>query len=131
MPLSGLDIFERREAERRREVDELIARGWGTTDPENIPANWRDIPGPDAVNAAMKRETRKKQRQAFVARGLMQRYGSVAERQDRIRALDRERKAKASKRRHQLSTEIASLQHTTCEVAPSGDSIFLPTEVKG
>lgn len=30
-----------------REIDELIAAGWGTTAGRNIPANWRERPGPD------------------------------------------------------------------------------------
>lgn len=34
-------------AGRRAEVDELIARGWGTTDAAKIPANWREIEGPE------------------------------------------------------------------------------------
>lgn len=38
--------YRRREAERRREVDELIAAGWGHVDAARIPENWRELQPP-------------------------------------------------------------------------------------
>jgi hypothetical protein len=40
--------FRARQAARDREVDELIAMGWGGTQGRLIPENWREVRGPDS-----------------------------------------------------------------------------------
>jgi hypothetical protein len=40
------EILEHKLEARKREVDELLALGWGDTPPERIPANWREVRGP-------------------------------------------------------------------------------------
>lgn len=37
------------ELERQKLVDEQIAAGWGSTDADKIPADWRTNPGPDTL----------------------------------------------------------------------------------
>lgn len=41
-----LNDFHRRMAERDRELDEMIAMGWGGVDGNRIPADWRTRRGP-------------------------------------------------------------------------------------
>lgn len=39
-----------RELERQKLVDDQIAAGWGSTDADKIPADWRTKPGPDTLD---------------------------------------------------------------------------------
>ena len=41
--------IRKREQARDREVDELIAAGWGAVEMRLIPANWREVQGPDTA----------------------------------------------------------------------------------
>jgi hypothetical protein len=41
------DRMREREQARDREVEELIAMGWGCVEGRFIPANWREVRGPD------------------------------------------------------------------------------------
>lgn len=40
--------FRVAQAAREREVDAKIAMGWGATEACDIPANWREVRGPDS-----------------------------------------------------------------------------------
>jgi hypothetical protein len=35
------------QAQRMRDLTDMIAMGWGSSDQEDIPANWRTVRGPD------------------------------------------------------------------------------------
>lgn len=41
--------FAQRAKARDMEINELIARGWGDTDPRKIPNNWQKTFGPDRI----------------------------------------------------------------------------------
>lgn len=43
-------------AERNELIDRQIEMGWGGTEPKKIPANWRDIRGPEKKYTAIEKE---------------------------------------------------------------------------
>lgn len=81
-----MERFLEGSAGRRAEVDELIAHGWGTTDADKIPANWREVDGPE-----IKRKVGPVASLSPEQRAIRER---IMERERKRRAWDRERKRK-------------------------------------
>ena len=50
-------------------IDEQIRRGWGSTPGVEIPANWRDVEGPEEARASLAEECGRSETKAAPATG--------------------------------------------------------------